>query len=619
MRRTIHLALMTLLGALPTSAQSLLEWNRTSVTVKLDNHGVAKVEETHELAVSGEVSYVYRTLLVGADQTAVVHGVSMTDLVGTKTVLRNAPGGPNSYQAWSFGLQIWLKAEADPPIEPRARRNYTIEYTLRGAVTPSWDLAAGVEPLDSGTQPRNPLDRAREVLAGWRAAWPDLDRVYRFDHDVEFPTRGSPDGLLELNYRFEYDTAWVLLDKDRDIGVATPDVDYRVQRLLRYLPEGRPKEVDLQTAAFRLAGAFGPFALCLVMLALFLVSNRLLAAPPRGDRQLFERIVEPLPRELVAARYGGASMSPSFEELMLRMAAQRKLSITVEKAATDETNPLVSMRLAVPRDHLNSLERKVVEELFGYPDTVSTADIQDRFRRREFDPDDLVERAFTPLLPNVGPTRGRAFWTAVCLASFAGGVALLVRSLIDQTLKDPAPIVAGFIPGQIFSIFWPIGTSSRRVSTFTLILAAILFSALGTALALSPNTPLSAFAALGLGLMTAGHYAGYLARLPNPRPEDLEFDAAREWATRELRKPRPALKDAWIDALEAMGLKAAIDKWRKRSGDFTVAPDMADMGLGEMQAGPAFTGEAPRPPELPDGWAEGFFVYEDDEEEEDGK
>ncbi len=616
MKRTLALGLLALLYSLPAAAQGQLEWDRTTVVTKLDNDGGVSVAETHEVTISGEVTYAYRNLLVGADQTAEVHGVSLVDSLGVKRALKNRPDGPDSYQSWAWGLQIWFRAEADPPIEPSVRRSYLIEYTLRGAVTPSWDLAAGVQPLDSGTQPRSPLDRAREVLAGWKAAWPDLNRVYRFDHDVEFPTRGSPNSLPELTYRFEYDTAWVLLDKDRDIGVATPDVDYRVQRYLKYLPEGQPRNVDPQVAAFRLAGAFGPFALCLMMLALFLATNRLLAAPPRGDRELFERIVEPLPKELVAARYGDAALSPSFEELMLRMAAQRKVSITVLKAATDETDPLVSMRLAVPRDRLNTLERKVVEELFGYPDTVSTRDIQDRFRGREFDPDDLVERALTPLAPKSAPARGRPLWTALGLASFAGGVALLVKCLIDQTLKDPAPIVAGFIPGQIFSIFWPIGTSSRRVSTFTLVLAAILFSALGTALALSPNTPLTGFAALGLGLMTAGHYAGYLARLPNPSPEDLEFEAARQWAAGELRKPRPSLKDTWVESLEAMGLKPDIEKWKKRSGDFTTAPDMADMGLGEMQQGPPFTGEASRAPDLPDGWAEGFFVYDDEDEDD---
>ena len=614
MKRTITVGLLALLCPLHAAAQGQLEWNRTNVVAKLDNHGGVRVEETHEITLSGEVTYAYRTLLVGADQSAVVQAVSIVDSLGVKRALRNGADGPDSYQSWAWGLQIWFKAEADPPFEPSVRRSYLIEYTLRGAVTPSWDLAAGVEPLDSGTHPRSPFDRAREVLAGWKEAWPDLHRVYRFDHDVEFPTRGSPNGLPELNYRLEYDTAWVLLDKDRDIGVATPDVDYRVQRHLRYLPEGRPRDVDVEAPALRLAGVFGPFVLCLTMLGLFLMTSRLLGRPPRGDRALFERVIEPQPIELIAAKFGDSPNPPGFARFIERMAAERKLSITVEKPATDETDAKVSLRLVVPRDRLRPFERAVVQELFGYPDSVSSADIQDRFRGREFDPDLLVDRMLKPFVPQAATVTSRHGWMFLCLAFFGGGVALIVKSLVDQTLADPIPIFAGFVPGHIFAIFWPLGTPGRRVSIFTLLFAAFSFSLLGAALAISPNTPLSGFAALGLGLMSVGHYVGYLARMPKSRPEDLEFEAARRFASSELRKPRPALKDAWVESLEALGLSKAIANWRKRAGDFTAGPDMADMGLGEAQSGPPFTGEAPRPPTLPDGWAEGFYVYEDEDD-----
>jgi hypothetical protein len=203
----------------------------------------------------------------------------------------------------------------------------------------------------------------------------------------------------------------------------------------------------------------------------------------------------------------------------------------------------------------------------------------------------------------------------VGLAFFGSGVALMVRSIVDQTLADPAPIVAGLIPGHIFSAFWPVGTPGRRVSLFTLLFAAFSFSLLGAALALSPNTPLTGYAALGLGLMSVGHYAAYLARLPKSRPEDLEFEACRRFALSELKRPRPALKDAWVESLEALGLSKAIAKWRVRPGDFTAAPDMADIGPGEMQTGPPFTGEALHRPTLPDGWAEGFYVYGDEDDE----
>ena len=614
----MFLAVWMLLVGGSAFAQSLVEWHKTSVIAKLDNNGAVRVEEIHELTASGDAKFFLRNLLVGPDQSAEVHSVSLVEMLGTKRPLQNARGGPNSYQAWAWGLEIWLRSESDPPFDVPVRRTYSIEYTLRGAITPAWDLASGLEPFEQGTRPPKPLDRARDVLAGWRAAWPDLTTTYRLDHDVEFPTRGSPSGLAELNYRFEYDTAWVLLDKDRDIGVATPDVDYRVQRALRYLPAGRPKEVDTQAAAFRLGGALGPFLLCMALALLFFAADRAIGRGPRGDRALFERVIEPLPPESIAARFGGSGMAPSFETFLLRLAVQKKITIGVEKAATDETNAKVSLRLLVPRSQLTPFERSVVDELFSYPDTVATSDIQDRKRGGEFDPDDLVERAFEALAPPKRRVdRKRALWSMLQLALIGGGLGLMVKCLVDHTMSDPVAIFAGLVPGNIVAAFCPTGSASKRVSLFGLMASAMVFGLLGLTLALCFNAPLPAFAALGLGLTSAGHFAGYLAGIPKSRAEDLELEAARGWALGELCKPRPALRDAWVEWLEALGAKRALAKWKLRASDFTMAPDMADMGLGEVQAGPPFTGEKPRPPSLPEDWVKGFSVFGDDDEDKD--
>jgi hypothetical protein len=519
---------------------------------------------------------------------------------------------------YGWGLQFSLRGEKDPPFETTTVR-YLIEYELVGAVTPAWDLVAGALPLDDGTIPRNPLDRANEVLAGWRAAWPQLDSNYRFDHDVLFPSRGAPDGVVQLNYRFEYDTAWRLLDKDREIGVATPDVDYRVQRILQYLPKGRPAGADVRKAAFRIGGVMAPLVLGLLLGLLFMVTNRIFGMTPRGDRALFEARIEGLPPELIAARLGQSARAPSFETLILRMAAERKVSVTTEKPETDETDALISMRLTVDRARLSPFERAVVDPLFGPRDTVTTADIQDRHRGEEFDPDDLTARAFEVLAPTPVVTR-RPLWAALHLSLMGGGIALLVRALADRTLADPAPLLAGILPGNALARLWPKGSATRPPSLLVILLALASLGVLGAALALIPNTPLGGFAALGLGLLGIGHCAGYLAALPKPSAEDAEFDAAREWARRELGKPRPALKDAWVEALQVLCGRRALAKWRERhAGAFTGAPDMSDLQTGDVPVGPPFTGEGPRPPALPPNWSEGFRVNGDEDGDDDEK
>jgi hypothetical protein len=605
-------------GAPPARAQGgLVTWNRLDVTARLDQDGRLEVSETHEIKVQGDVSVISRPFNYAADQSAIVHGVFRVETDGSRRPLKSGPvAGADAYEIYRWGLQFSLKGEHDPPFEGVSTRRYAIEYELKGALTPAWDMAAGREPLDAGTAPRNPLERAQEVWAGWLAAWPGIDRHYRLDHDVVFPSRGSTEGLTALNYRFEYADAWKLLDPDRDIGVATPDIDYRVQRVLRYLPEGRPKAVDPSLAALRLATLAAPLTLGLLLSLFFMAADRLARPSPRGDRALFERRVASLPKEIILDQLGQSTSAPSFTTFLLRLAAQKKITITVEAPATDETDAKVRLRLTTDRTKLPAFEQAAVQEIFGPSDTVSTPEIQDRFRGRSFNPNQWLSRAFQRLRSTT-PARSRPLWSALHLSMMAVGVILMVKSLMEQMMADPAPLFMGLVPGNILVSMWPAGSPRRRPSAVSIGIGISVLGILGAALALSMNTPLSGIAALGLAVLSTGHCAGLLARRAKPSPADLELDAARLWALDELRKPRPDLRDAWVDALEGLGASRAIARWKARYGGAYGGGDMGDMGLVNLSAGPPFTGEAPPPPALPGGWVYGFSVHADDEEGED--
>ena len=617
MRRAALLILLSTCAIPQARAQGgLVSWNRLDVVARLDNDGRLEVAETHEMKVQGDVDVISRPFNYAADQSVVVHGVFRLEPDGSKRPLKAAPvEGADAYQVYRWGLQFSLKGEHDPPFEGASTRRYLIEYALLGALTPAWDLAAGSLPLDSGTSPRNPLDRAKEVWAGWRGAWPDITRHYRLDHDVVFPSRGSTEGLTELNYRLEYDTAWALLDQDRDIGVATPDVDYRVQRVLRYLPEGRPKAVDANQALFRLSTLAAPLAIGLVFGLLFIAVDRWSRPSPRGDRALFESRVASLPKELILDQLGDSAGAPSFQNFLLRAAAQKKIAISIESQATDDTDAKVRLRLATDRAKLTPFEREVVEGIFGPQDTVSTADIQDRFRGESFNPNRIVEAAFGRLRSRK-VAKGRPAWSALHLSLMAIGVGLMVKSVTDQTMADPAPLFGGLVPGSILVTMWPVGSTMRRPGLFTTLVGILTLGVLGAALALSPNTPLSGAAALGLTVLSTGHCLGLLARLPKPGPADLEVDSARRWALGELGKPRPDLKDTWVDALEALGGRRALARWKSRYGGSFGNGDMGEMGPMHLSAGPPFTGDPPRAPTLPGGWIYAFSVESEDEDED---
>lgn len=616
--RRVALAFGLLACAVPQArAQGgLVAWNRLDVVARLDNDGRLEVAETHEMKVQGDGTVISRPFNYAANQGVTVHGVYRLEPDGSRKPLKEAPvEGADSYQVYRWGLQFSLKSDTDPPFEGVETRRYAIEYELKGALTPAWDMAAGPLPLDGGTSPRHPLDRAKEVWAGWREAWPEIDRHYRLDHDVVFPSRGSTEGLAELNYRLEYDAAWVLLDKDRDIGVATPDIDYRVQRVLRYLPEGRPKAVDASPAAFRLATLAGPLVLGLGFGLLFIATDRLFNPSPRADRALFESRVASLPKELIADHLGDSTSAPSFQTVLLRMAAQKKVAISIESQATDETHANVRLRLT-DRAKLTAFEREVVQGILGPRDTVSTADIQDRFRGESFNPNRIVDAAFGRLRSPKKITRGRPLLSALHLAFMAGGVGLMVKSLTDQTLADPAPLFAGLVPGNIVVTMWAAGSKTRRPGLVSILSGILTLGLLGATLALSPNTPLSGAAALGLAVLSTGHCVGLMARLPKPGPADLELDAARRWALLELRRPRPDLRDAWVDALEALGARRALARWKTRYGGSFASGDLDDPGATDLRAGPLFTGDPPKAPTLPGGWIYGFSVDSDEEGDE---
>jgi len=277
---------------------------------------------------------------------------------------------------------------------------------------------------------------------------------------------------------------------------------------------------------------------------------------------------------------------------------------------------VVRLRLTTDRAKLNSFEREVVSGIFGPRDTVSTADIQDRFRGESFDPNRIVDAAFGRLRSPKQAAKGRPLLSALHLAFMVGGVGLMARSLTDQTMGDPAPLFAGLVPGNILVTMWAAGSKPRRPGLLSILSGVLILGLLGAALALSPNTPLSGGAALGLAVLSAGHGVGLIARLPKPGPADLELDAARRWALLELRKPRPELRDAWVDALEALGARRALARWKARHGGSFGGGDLADTGSMELPAGPPFTGEPPKAPTLPGGWIYGFSVDGDEEGDE---
>jgi len=606
-RRALLALAFSLATVLPVRAETdRFEWKRVDVATTLDNDGRAEVMETYEVALSGHVTLIYRSLNTGPDQRTRVQAVFRRDSRGAQTpLIARELNQPDSYHAYHWGVAFTVGSEGGPPLEEQTRL-YVIRYSLENAIAPAWDLPSGPAPLDDDILPMSPVDRARGILSEWMRLWPDRDRKYRFDHDVVFPTRDTMTALPELNYRFEYGTAWSLDDASRDIGVATPEIDYRVQRVLRYLPEGPPAAVDPRNAASRLFSLAGPLVLGLVLGLIFLLVDRWLRFPPRGSVDLFERHIGSQPPELVEARMGRGALPFSFEVAILRMVARKKLGVTVEPPAGPGKGRIPTVRLSVGRSGLNAFEERLVERLFRSADSVTSDEIKARYPAHQFDPGGMVYQALKDVAPVSAPVV-RPLWATLQIGLGGPGLWLMLQSLLDHTMSDPIPMVAAMAPGGFVVGLWPRGTRSRPAGALVILLAVVVLGLLAAALVLTPNAPLASTASLGFGLLSLSHVAGYLARVPRPSGEDLAFAAARRWALGQLRRARPALRDSWVEAIQAMGGGSALAQWKKRAqeGGFR-EEETTDFTSAAAVEGLAFTGERPSPPALPEGWALAF-------------
>lgn len=626
MRPRLVLVSVLLSAAGSAAFAQTLSFTHVEVVARLDPDGGLAVAETHDIAVGQEIQDFTWDVGLAAGQTFDFGRLVRVMDDGSERAL--GPGEPSRTESYFLGrawLRIGLKADDDTIAGQR--RVYRIEYRLGDALAPAWDLPAGPRPLDATVSEfLSPVERLRQTWEAWREAWPALDRHYRIDHDVLFPSRAGPAfSLGQLDYRLEWDDrVWRLVAPERDAGRATPGVDYRVQRTLEYLPSGHPAGVDRRAPVIRVASIFVavPGAGLVLWLAFLLVEALRATRRPRFDAARFESEVVSQAPERLRSLLAESHVAPDMESVLVRLAAERKLAIRVLQPSTDEQNARTELRLLKERSELRPHEAALVEALFEPGARETTTDrVQQRYKGGEFDPDEVVAQAFArePL-----PQKGRrALMTLLRLLLLAGGLVLAVRDLTATGL-DPYVLFAGLAGGGLLAALMPGGfwRGATPAAAAALLVPLAILSLATVAFALVPNRPLGVEASLALAALMLSHFAGYLSTLPHPTGSagDLLQDLwrARRWASAELGRPQPRLRDAWIPHLEALSLEKPLEAWRRRySGATGVgAPDLAAIETGQALAGPPFTGRPPAPLAPADeDWSGGFYVWPDEEDD----
>jgi hypothetical protein len=296
-----------------------------------------------------------------------------------------------------------------------------------------------------------------------------------------------------------------------------------------------------------------------------------------------------------------------------RLASERKITLQQLEQSEAGGPALVRLRLLVEPSALHPYEWAALEPVFAGAREVATDELQRRHAGERFDPDALVAKAYDTHVP-APPSEGRPLASAVAWALGAAGIFFGVRDLVTRS-REPFALLAALIAGSFAHRLTPTRWWwGRRTPAWSLLLllplGVLVLSA--AAIQLWPDRPLGPDSALCSTLILLGAYQGLLASLPAARSEVArrrdDLARARRWAVAELRKPHPQLRDAWVPHLEALGLGAALERWRsQRSSNPLIGRDRAGLDADVRFEAP-FTARAPARPSRADDWEAGFYV-----------
>jgi hypothetical protein len=582
--------------------------------------GSFHVVETYDVRLEGGFDTFDWEVGLAADQTLKLERVVRVDTDSTEHVLQAADAatpGPDQYFLGRSFVHIGL----DEPGAQVLQRRYRFEYHIDGAVAPAWDIPSGAGPQDPlEVDFRKPWKRLSEAIASWREAWPEMKTRYRLDHDLIYPFRGSPLFSLgdsaqsterreQLEYKLDWDPAWKLLGTYDEAGVDTPDVDFRAQRTFARLAPGVPAAVDFRPPTLRLGAIAGVPVLGLVLWLLYVAVKAVLwRLGPQADAAFFEERVATQPPERIAALMG-QEVRLELPNVLRRLAAEKKVAIEVLEPATDDRAGKTRLRLLASRDALHSMDRDVVDAVFPDGDTTTTSDaVRQRYANKD---EDVFDRVAGVLPAHVPAERRRgSLFTWAAGAVFFVGLWYAVHETTGLG-RSPFLVMAGVLGGLVASASPPVLRSRAPWPGGVFLLVTLGIASVYVVTAhFVPNTPIGPNGAIGLSLMVLGGYAAALARtfLRGPREEILEtLWRSRTWAAAQLRRSRPALKDAWISRLEALGLGPAVKRWRESIAG-SAAGEETDYTA--MVTGPPFTGNARPLPNPGAGWSDGFYPDE---------
>ncbi|MEO8352534.1 MAG: hypothetical protein ABI680_12430 [Chthoniobacteraceae bacterium] len=597
-----------------------LDWKRFDIDAHLDNSGAVHVVERTSVELAGGMSVLERKLAPGVDQRIEFTRFVRNDGETERDLTAGDDRNMDQYQIHDGKLSWRIKPD-DAPDWDHQTLEFRLEYDLRNAIAPVWDIPAGPIRLDRIWTYPDYWTRWRQTIAAWRDAAHGFHRRYRFDHDITFPEFPA-EGPRELHYTLRHDDAWQDPTPDAPFGRATPESDYRVTILRDYLRPGWPPAIELWRPAVRvgaiLVSTLGALLLWLIY-AIGEIRERGFITP-RTNREWFaEHIASQRPE--VLAWIAGVSGAPNgFAQFLARLRTAGVLSIRSEPDPTDEDASKIHLRLTGNESKLRPYEQAVLKELFPVGRETDTAQHEAAHAEDGFNPGEILEDTVADEFEDQQPVQRPAplLWRLMRFLGpllFLGGIALGILDIFltgnIELLLAGVLIVPGLV---IFVVVAKLIPKPDGGGPTALIVLGLVLLLLAGQLSLQFLTvlPLGPAASAGVAALTLWWVAALLAIVRSDTtilPVHHIVMRGKRYLRRELRRANPALDDAWIPQILALGGARDLENWRQRrqaalSGPLStpMLPGVAPQ-LGNLHP---FTGVVPIIPEYE--WAEDLRV-----------
>ncbi len=602
-----------------------IDWKHFDIDAHLDDSGAVYVVEQSSVQLAGGMSVLERKLAPGVDQRIELARFVRKDGETERDLTAGDDRNVDQYEVRNGKLSWRIKMD-DAPDWDHQTLDFRIEYHLRNAIAPVWDIPAGPIRLDRIWTFPNYLTRWQQTLAAWRDAAHGFDRRYRFDHDIVFPEFPA-DGPRELHYTLRHDEGWSDPNPKAPFGIATPESDYRVTVLRDYLRPGWPPAIELWRPAVRV-GAILASTLGALLLWLIYATGEIRERgfiPPRTTREWFtEHIASQRPE--VLAWIAGASGAPNcFAQFLARLRAAGVLSIHSEPDPTEKRASKIYLRLSGNESKLRPYEQAVLKELFPAGRETDTEKHGAAHAKDGFNPGEVLEDAVADEFEDQQPARRpkpilwrlMGFLTPVL---FLGGIALVIVDIFltgnIELLQEGLLIGIGLVFFAVAAKLLPKpnggGLTVLVVLGFVLLLLAGQIS-----LQFLTVLPLGPVASAGVAALTLWWVATLLAvvRHDTPiSPVHKIVGRGNRYVKRELRRTNPALDDAWIPQILALGCARDLVNWRQRRhaavSNRLSRPTLPGV-VPQLEILRPFTGSIPTIPE--DEWAEDLYVPSADE------